>query len=231
MGGGHEVLDGSMPNGCVLRLPLGMDLQERPRKLLVHHTSVKLTEGIKHPCLLVVGEVLDGEVVPKGVRALLHNTGRLAARRHDVAEHRLEGLPRQLRGGVLPHELLQGLAHQGLVELREELPVRFCLRLAIVHAILPSERLDEVFKGIVTPHIIGLANPTLDLEQHSCEEGIEGLKVVSKLPQDWAKLCAPRALIKPREQGIEPAKSGDRLATIKLGLKFAKRLAVHKLRK
>lgn len=55
------------------------------------------------------------------------------------------------------------------------------LCLAVVHAVLAGQRLDEVLEGCVAAHIVADADCLLHPQQHAGEGWVERLQVVSQL--------------------------------------------------
>mmetsp|Transcript_3255 Transcript_3255/g.8248 ORF Transcript_3255/g.8248 Transcript_3255/m.8248 type:complete len:393 (-) Transcript_3255:18-1196(-) len=229
--GRHERLDRRVADGRVLRLPLSVDLEERPLNVVLDVLAMQLAEGVQHPGLLVVREVLNREVVAQRVGPLLHDIGGGGAPGGEhVGEHGVEGGDGARGRGLLRHHGLQGLPHQGRVELGKQLAVRAALLLAVVHAVLASQGLDEVLQRRVAARVVGGADAALDLEQHRGEQRVEGLQVVRQLAQHRAQLGLPGGLIQARQQRVEAPQRIHGRAVVQLSLQCAHGVAADKLR-
>mmetsp|Transcript_6405 Transcript_6405/g.17100 ORF Transcript_6405/g.17100 Transcript_6405/m.17100 type:complete len:271 (+) Transcript_6405:811-1623(+) len=190
----HKVQDCIVADGSVLGLTLGMHFQEHPVNLPAlrrEDSLVERAEAVQHPGLLVVCQVLDGQVVAQRIGSLLHGVAVCTTASHDVCAHlgpeRLSG-----HGGhPLGNEALQGGMEQGGIEVREQLTVGLVLRLVVVHAILSSQGLDQVLQSHVPAHVITGAYGALDHEQAGGEGRVEGLQVEGELVEHRTQHLLP----------------------------------------
>mmetsp|Transcript_17360 Transcript_17360/g.29724 ORF Transcript_17360/g.29724 Transcript_17360/m.29724 type:complete len:225 (-) Transcript_17360:277-951(-) len=209
---GHKVQDCSVADGSMLGLTLRVHLQEHPVDFAALSSHVAVThvpEAVEHPCLLVICQVLDRQVVAESIGRLLH--GRLygATAPHDVTVHLA---PQQLSGcwACAPcHQLLEGGVEQRGVELREQLTVSFELRLVVVHAIFSCQRLDEVLECHVTAHVVTVAQSALDHEQARREGWVEGLEVVGHLSKHRSQGGLPAVSRQSAQVVVEAAQGSN----------------------
>mmetsp|Transcript_8944 Transcript_8944/g.32252 ORF Transcript_8944/g.32252 Transcript_8944/m.32252 type:complete len:252 (+) Transcript_8944:799-1554(+) len=206
VGAWHEERDRPVPNVGVLLLAQGVDLQELPVQppplQLPTQALAQAPEGLQKPGLLRVREVLHREVVAQRVGGLLHRVVPTATPGADVPHHLREeqpaGVGRQL--GIRPLAPLQdgaqGLAGDGGVPVREELAVGLAEGVALVKAVLPGQRLDEVLQAGVPRHVVAASDGALDLEHAGGEDRVEGLKVVSHLRPHRLQCAIP--ILPPR---------------------------------
>mmetsp|Transcript_19353 Transcript_19353/g.57402 ORF Transcript_19353/g.57402 Transcript_19353/m.57402 type:complete len:221 (-) Transcript_19353:152-814(-) len=220
----------------MLGLTLRMHLQEQPVDLPAEHREharVELAEAVEHPRLLIVCEVLDRQVVPQRIRRLLHRAraGRGApASSRDVRRHGGPHRLRRRRRRVGQHERLERVPKQRCKKVGEELAVRLGLRVAVVHAVLAGERLDQVLERHVAAHIVRHADRALHRQQARGERRVERLQVVAQLTEHRRQDRLPAVSWQALEVGIEAPQGSDGSTLVQLSLQRLNLLLADQLR-